>query len=960
MGKTKKRLLALALTAAVSITLLPGTVYAEETEGEQRTTDPCVITEGCMLENSHEGECRTAPINGENSSLMAGGQQEAAFDSSISLDIYSSDAGDGYTWNHVSRTLTLAGLDLHTDNTSLSLPDKATIVLTDGTQNTITNTQGDGISCSGDMTITGGGSLDITSARNGIFGGVTIKGDSTLKIHAGDSGIYVFDDKELSISENAVLDITAQKHGLSTSIYIPVTISGSPTVTISAGEDGILCGDVIQILGGTIDITAVNNGMYADWGELLIENCTKLSVTSENNGIYSAVDMTIKNTPLDMKTKGCGLSAENDLKLIDIAQGEFYAHEHGEAVEAEHVILDNSQITVEGEGRGISCFGSDGSVSFTNGSDVGIRTTQAGVISKLILGNGCALELSGETSSAITQSSVWTIDQGASLTNRGSLSNKGTLTGAGSFRNGGVFIQEPEGAFSLTGQLQSEPGSKVFISGAEEELENRLSQLGTVYRICKDILDYTQETPPADGDGYAWDQETKTLTLSGFKMDLSSLNEGETAIHLPEGAKIKLISGTDNTIIVNGNEEKALRSEGGLLIYGGGSLFINNQKGIAVDAGNELTIANSAVTISSPFGIAAQSLNVSYAQLMVMATEGPSVSASAGIRIKASRLGLYCVGDTVVRVLKSDLGPDAINMKGLPDNMTVSEVGGVYIITDQDANAIQTLELSDYKLGHVIIFESNCGIEVPTALVEHNGSGKQPELSRDGYTLTGWYATKDFSGSRYDFAAPVTQDLTLYAKWEKTVYEVTVLTDGNGTAYPSHSQAPEGTEITLTAAANEGFRFKEWQVVSGGAAVIGNKFIMPAGNVTVKAIFEKDSIIPPDHTHSCSTGWKSDAAYHWHECTCGERIDMAAHTFGDWTVTKAAGANEAGSREKSCTVCGYKVTETIPATGGGPDLKAGSPQTGDNGNMELWIGLLILAGAGLTGTLVYTRKKKYS
>ena len=83
MGKTKKRLLALALTAAVSMTLLPGTVYAEETEGEQRTTDPCVITEGCMLENSHEGECRTASINGENSSLMAGGQQEAAFDLSL-------------------------------------------------------------------------------------------------------------------------------------------------------------------------------------------------------------------------------------------------------------------------------------------------------------------------------------------------------------------------------------------------------------------------------------------------------------------------------------------------------------------------------------------------------------------------------------------------------------------------------------------------------------------------------------------------------------------------------------------------------------------------------------------------------------------------------------------------------------------------------------------------------------
>ena len=37
-----------------------------------------------------------------------------------------------------------------------------------------------------------------------------------------------------------------------------------------------------------------------------------------------------------------------------------------------------------------------------------------------------------------------------------------------------------------------------------------------------------------------------------------------------------------------------------------------------------------------------------------------------------------------------------------------------------------------------------------------------------------------------------------------------------------------------------------------------------------------------------------------------------------------------------------------------------SPQTGDNSMMGLWIALLFVSGAGVVGTTVYGRKKKYS
>ena len=74
-----------------------------------------------------------------------------------------------------------------------------------------------------------------------------------------------------------------------------------------------------------------------------------------------------------------------------------------------------------------------------------------------------------------------------------------------------------------------------------------------------------------------------------------------------------------------------------------------------------------------------------------------------------------------------------------------------------------------------------------------------------------------------------------------TEFNITVKTDGNGTASASHAKAVVGTEIRLTATPNTGYHFKEWQVISGGVTIKDNKFLMPSANVEVKAIFEKDA-----------------------------------------------------------------------------------------------------------------------
>ena len=59
------------------------------------------------------------------------------------------------------------------------------------------------------------------------------------------------------------------------------------------------------------------------------------------------------------------------------------------------------------------------------------------------------------------------------------------------------------------------------------------------------------------------------------------------------------------------------------------------------------------------------------------------------------------------------------------------------------------------------------------------------------------------------------------------------------------TSAAAGTVVTLTATPKSGYHFKQWQVVTGGVTIKDSKFTMPAGNVEVKAIFEKNATPPP-------------------------------------------------------------------------------------------------------------------
>ena len=69
-------------------------------------------------------------------------------------------------------------------------------------------------------------------------------------------------------------------------------------------------------------------------------------------------------------------------------------------------------------------------------------------------------------------------------------------------------------------------------------------------------------------------------------------------------------------------------------------------------------------------------------------------------------------------------------------------------------------------------------------------------------------------------------------------------------------------------------------------------------------------------THTAGEEWLKNADGHWHQCTgCTEKLGVAPHTYGDWTVVTPPTATVDGEKEHICSVCGYKQVESIPATG---------------------------------------------
>jgi len=89
------------------------------------------------------------------------------------------------------------------------------------------------------------------------------------------------------------------------------------------------------------------------------------------------------------------------------------------------------------------------------------------------------------------------------------------------------------------------------------------------------------------------------------------------------------------------------------------------------------------------------------------------------------------------------------------------------------------------------------------------------------------------------------------AAWgSKITYSITMQNDGNGTAAATPNKAGAGELVTISAAANSGYQFKQWVVVSGGVMLLSTitnptTFTMLSDAVMIRAEFDLASFSTP-------------------------------------------------------------------------------------------------------------------
>ena len=143
-----------------------------------------------------------------------------------------------------------------------------------------------------------------------------------------------------------------------------------------------------------------------------------------------------------------------------------------------------------------------------------------------------------------------------------------------------------------------------------------------------------------------------------------------------------------------------------------------------------------------------------------------------------------------------------------------------------EGEVTSTVEVSKYSWGayvtvdlgkangtpvvYTITFNSNDGTSVASQNVNAGEKLTEPSTpTKEGFTFDGWYEDSTFS-KKFDFNTPITDNMTLYAKWIENKYTVTFDTKGGNTIAPVTVKEGEKVAEPTTAPTKEGFTFDGW------------------------------------------------------------------------------------------------------------------------------------------------------
>lgn len=491
--------------------------------------------------------------------------------------------------------------------------------------------------------------------------------------------------------------------------------------------------------------------------------------------------------------------------------------------------------------------------------------------------------------------------------------------------NGGVIYSACGGTFNLSGGT---------ISG------NKANNGGVVYATSGGVVNLTLSggtisgNKATNGDGGVINMAGGTVTISGAKLTGNSTSQYGGAVYLYNGVTATMTGGE----ISNNHAGK----EGGAVhVYGTSTFNLSDGK----ITGNS-SVDGGAIYLNREPSV----LNMSGGVI-----SGNTATGNGG-GVYIFRTGSVCnlSGGTIEKNTANVGGGIYVN----PGNNGQLKISGNPVVKGNTASGD----------ANNVYLPSGKKLSISAAMSSGASIGITTESKNYPVVFSGKYG-QDYSNYFFADAADAHVNYNANTELEFAAgakkYNVYIITDDNGTATVSASSATAGTTIQLTATPNNGYHFKEWQVVSGNAEVSDNTFIMPAGNVTVKSVFEAHSFTEEyaeeqykkssaDCTHNdvyyktCSCGAVSATEtfevpgtalnHDWAEATCTEpktcRREGCGATDGnplghdlpsDWSKDENehwheckrchskedAGKHEYGD-DNICDICGYD--KTVPHT----------------------------------------------
>ena len=303
---------------------------------------------------------------------------------------------------------------------------------------------------------------------------------------------------------------------------------------------------------------------------------------------------------------------------------------------------------------------------------------------------------------------------------------------------------------------------------------------------------------------------------------------------------------------------------------------------------------------------------------------------------------------------------DARNFK----NLTVDKIS---VPAEERFIVVQFSVLDDgsisIKLGPknpaTLTFESDGGSAVISQTVSKGETVEKPEDPvKKGYVFTGWYKDAELK-EKYDFSAPVQEDLKIYAGWEAIVY--TFSRGGDGTFTKGSAAA---FELTVNRSVDDASTFSHFDSIeidgtkldaanytaaSGSLkASISGSFLatLPAGNHTLKVLFDDGSAETnltiaeaPEESSDSSEAEESSA-------------DSKPEESSDSTAAESSADSAAESSQQSSTPESSQPEKSQSTTD--TSSKDKNPNTGDGSHMVLWTLVLLISLMGIAA-LVWKR-----